>query len=654
MTRDSQPPVHTLPQGYHLAPLRPAPHAGPLQLCLIVRSEPDPALGPFVLLREVPGARVFLGAACDAAARIHEWIEISVQSLEVRDLKFSGFQERVTNAAFDQRWLRDVERTRTELPGLVMVTGMETEHPAPLLLKQAQKTNSSPWIETESSTWRLCRDEALLQSLGMPGYATSPFRYLHDPGAAGKPALVATTADAPTNEHVRPSGHLASAPGVNAVFNPHAGLLRATRATPLGMEEYLQILEGSPWTPNGSGLAPVSGNSVYAGLQTWSHAPKSLPFLLHPPQSAAERVNEILLLKLSLLRDLFREVRSCVKAQQLPLLNLAPSSFRVHLQQAGGAFPILWSSRAVRVKPGQSHPLEIKSTDQKYFIRLGEAEPSPFLPAGLAAHSFGVGSVRVRAVESVAAGVTLEGTLEAEDYLKLDAQDLLWFKLPLADQKLEFYAHVDIREKLGPREARFRTVPARLAENVVVALKNSTGSPLPRAPYEVWPLVSSPCDLHSLGILAIRILLANHQSRLAVTVDEVISLARVLGSDDAAADHPVERLKSLLESDPRLNDLVSPHLLAGPGLSPEQARSMVSSDVWTELVTLVLRLFPGTGAHAFCRSLGDVSPLALETVFDRPLQEIETLLLRQRSLLLPGQGANAEIAAVLAQCLEGS
>jgi hypothetical protein len=68
---------------------------------------------------------------------------------------------------------------------------------------------------------------------------------------------------------------------------------------------------------------------------------------------------------------------------------------------------------------------------------------------------------------------------------------------------------------------------------------------------------------------------------------------------------------------------------------------------WIETIAIVLRLFPGSGAHSFCKDFGDVSPLALETVFDAPIQELETWLLRLRSTLAPSLSANEEIAAII-------
>jgi hypothetical protein len=76
--------------------------------------------------------------------------------------------------------------------------------------------------------------------------------------------------------------------------------------------------------------------------------------------------------------------------------------------------------------------------------------------------------------------------------------------------------------------------------------------------------------------------------------------------------------------------------------------------LWIETITLVLRLFPGSGAHSFCKDFGDVSPLALETVLDAPIQGLEALLLRLRSTLAPSLSANEEIAAIILEQAESA
>ena len=640
-----------IPSGYVLAPIHGVDDRTPLRICILVHSEPDPVSGPFVLLRELPGSRVYLGAVCDAEARIQDWVEVWVQTLELRELAFSSYQERLSNHAFDQRWRSECGMYRETLPQWMIATGMEEKNPGPILIKQRAGGANTGFAGTETTNWRICQDDAVLESFGLPPYSTSPFRYLHEPNATATKTFLATAADVPANSHTQSIERLNAVPGVREVFNPHAGLIRVTRFSPLELEDYLRILEGGAWNGAGPGATRTFPGSIYAALQAWSARPKGLPFLLHGGGSSADRLNEIFFLKLSALRDMFKEVRIYVKSQQLPLLNLSPASFRVTLPDVGDQFPALWAAKCALVKPGQAYPLKIKSTEQKYFIRLGRIDPSPFLPEGMGAHSFGIGSVRIRNVVSEADGIALEGTLVAEDYLGLDPHDLLWFKLPLSEERLEFYAHV-YKEAVGPREARFRTVPAKLSDSAVASLKRVAGTVFPKSPYEIWPLLSSPCDLFALGVMGVRMLLANSKSNLPVILDEVLSLGRRLGEDPNKEKTFVPKLKSLIESDPQLLDLVSPHALIESGGSPPEARSKINMELWIEMIELLLRLFPGAGSNSYCKSFGDVSPLALETLFDRPIQEFETLLLRLRSVLAPGLFANDEIASVLMQELE--
>ncbi|MSU57600.1 MAG: hypothetical protein EXS35_05375 [Pedosphaera sp.] len=639
------------PTGFGLAPIHGTDDSPALRICVFARLEPDAATNPFLLLRELPGSRVYLGAVCDASARIQEYVELCVQTLELRDLTFSNYQERLANFSFDQRWRAEFDAHLAQRRDAVIVTGMETKNPGPVLVKPRQ--NLTGFVPVEMSKWRVCTDDAVLAHHGLPAYTTSPYRYLYQPDAEPK-TFLPTADDAPNNSHVQEIARLKSTPDVRAIFNLHAGLVSVTRFNQLGLEDFLQILEGRAWNSDDAGNTKVFLKRVYSDLHAWSASPKGMPFLLHGFASSRESLNEIFFLKLTALRALFTEVRASIKAHQLPLLNLSPASFRLSLPEVGDHFPALWASRCVLVKPGQAYPLKIKSTEQKYFIRLGRVEPSPFLPEGLGAHSFGIGSVRLRNVLTDTDGTALEGTLVAEDYLGLDSHDLLWFKLPLGQERLEFYAHVYTGETIGPREARFRTVPARLAEPVVAALKRAAGTVFQKSPYEIWPLLSSPCDLYSLGVIATRVLLANSQTNLPVVLDEILSLTRRLSKDAAEDAASLPKLKALLDAEPRLRDLVSPHALIESGLSPQKARELIHPELWLEAVSLLLRLFPGAGGHSYCKNFGDVSPLALETVFDRPIQELDSLVLRLRSVLTPSLAANEEIAAVLLEQLANS
>ena len=156
--------------------------------------------------------------------------------------------------------------------------------------------------------------------------------------------------------------------------------------------------------------------------------------------------------------------------------------------------------------------------------------------------------------------------------------------------------------------------------------------------------------MHSLGIIAIRALLANSKSNLPVIVDDVLGLARHVGKEDEKEGKLCPGLKALLEGEQKLYDLASPHALIELDWTPAQARSQICLELWLETIAWLLRLFPGAGTQSYCKNFGDVSPLAMETVFDAPIQELEHLALRLRSVLLPTTAANQEIAiAVLDQ-----
>jgi hypothetical protein len=639
--RSSHIPV---PSGYLLAPLHDTQSEPPTRLCVLVRQEVDPAQGAFVLLRDAHTCQVYLGALADAAGRIQDWLEIWVQSPRQEAAGAAGTTDELTNTTFDERWKAEVHLWAATLSRDTLITRMEEHNPRPVLIHGPGK-QPSPFATTELSPFQLCRDEALLDSLGLPAYGASCWRYLYQPGA--NPAtLLAVDPEAPANAHVQPLDRLKVRPEIRDIFNPQAGLLHLARLRPIGAEEFLQVLEGQAWEGSVPGAPRLALDTACAEFQGWSAKQTGLPFLRYSSASPAERLHEILFLKLSLLSGMFKEVRRYTKAQQMPLLNLTPQSFGMTLPETGEQFPALWAIQCSLIKPSQAHPLQLKSTEQKYFVRLGRIEPSPYLPEGLGAHSFGRGSIRLRNVFTNDDGTVLEGTLVAEDYLSVDSHDLLWFRLPLEEQRLEFHAHVYTGEAVGPREARFRTVPSRMPEALTQTLKR-TLTTFARSPYEIWPLLSSPCDLHSLGVLAIRTLLANGKSNLPVVIDDVLGLARHVGEVAASGATLGAKLHEMSTREPRSTELLGAHHLAGELVTAEEARRLMSDALWLDVLSLLLRLFPGASTASFCKNLGDVPPLALETVFDGPIQELDALVLRLRSMLAPSVFANEEIAAVL-------
>jgi hypothetical protein len=195
-------------------------------------------------------------------------------------------------------------------------------------------------------------------------------------------------------------------------------------------------------------------------------------------------------------------------------------------------------------------------------------------------------------------------------------------------------------------------VPQRLPESVVAALRAAEGVAFARSAFEIVPLLSTPCDLYSLGVLAIRALLVDEENTLAVALDEVLSLARQVATEPAG-DVPLgDRIRAIFDKDKRYAASLGPQRLTRQDIDAPEAFQWIPPELWYDALGAVIRLFPGIGPDSMCRDFGDVPALALETVFNLPLETFEKLLLRSRSLILIDWNLHREVHTAIKSYLE--
>src|ERR1051326_337070 len=101
-------------------PLHPLQGQSPVALCLLLNSPAEGSDSPFVLLREVPGSRVYLGGVCDAAGRVQQWLEVWVQEPQLKSPSFGAEAKPLDNSSFDRQWRREFERLRDGLGEAVL------------------------------------------------------------------------------------------------------------------------------------------------------------------------------------------------------------------------------------------------------------------------------------------------------------------------------------------------------------------------------------------------------------------------------------------------------------------------------------------------------------------------------------------------------
>ena len=639
-----------IPEGYSAIPIQESDAGATFRLCVLARPIPDPSAGHLVLLRDLPDAMVYLGCLTDAGGRLREWVELWVQNVDGLESSLPALCESFSNHGIDQRWDKMAQSFRALNPGGFIQTHWETKHCLPTFLDVGRQQPVHPG--TPENRWELCQDDAALREAGLPAYGTSLFRYLYHPKTR-ESGFVPAVAGAPTNSATHPMAEALKDIQAQIPFNPQGGLMMAQSFAPLSYEEYVDLLGGKGWKGFEHGRRVLNFNGVYRTLDDASQMQEGGSHLFLGGQGRAGRFVEMFHLKLQLFVEALTSVRAFVEREQLPFLNLAADSFRVSLSEVGAKLPFLWTARESLVKPSQAYALPVASSDFRYFIRTRPGGTSIYHPEGLNASIRGSGNVRIRKVLPPDQGRTLlEGTLVLHEGANISPHDLLWIRLPLPTGRVDLYGHLYTNDGLAQGEARFRTVAQMLAPEVVTALRAAEGVSFARSPFEVVPLLSTPCDLYALGVLAVRTFLVNPQNSLAVALDEVLSLARQAAAE-YSADAPLSsRIYSILSANPRFAKSLAPHHLIQEPMDPMAAFELLPPELWYHTLAAMVRLFPGIGPDSYCKDYGDAPSLALEVVFNAPLEDLEKLLVRSRSLIVIDWNANREIHSAIRDVLD--
>ena len=639
-----------IPEGYIAIPIQESESGATVRLCVLARQTPDPAAGHLVLLRDLPDAMVYLGCLTDAGGRLREWAELWVQNVDGLESSLPALRETFSNHSMDQRWGAMVKSFSTLNPHGFIQTGWEGKHALPTFLDLNRRLPVHPGAQ--ENRWQLCRDDGALQAAGLPAYGTSLFRYLYQPGSK-ESGFVTVVSGAPANGSTKPVNEAFKDTQTHVPLNPQGGLLMAQDFSPLGYEDYVDLLGGKPWKGIEHGKRLLTFNGVYRTLDDWNRIEQSGSHLFLGGQGKAGRFVEAFHLKLQAFYEVVSSVRTFIEQQQLPFLNLGADSFRVSLKELGTKLPFLWTANAVLVKPSQAYALPVETSDFRYFIRARPGGTSIYHPEGLNASLQSSGSVRIRKVLPPDQDRTLlEGTLVMQERINVSPHDLLWIRLPLPSGRVDLYGNLYTTDGLAQGEARFRTVAQKLAPDVVAALRAAEGVSFARSPFEVVPLLSSPCDMYALGVLAVRTFLTNPQNTLAVALDEVLSLGRQAATEYKQEVPLPTRIASIMNADQRFTKSLAPHRLAQEPMEAASAYELLPPELWYHTLAAIVRLFPGIGPDSYCKDFGDAPALALEVIFNKPLEDLEKLLVRSRSLIVIDWNANREVHSAIRDVLD--
>ncbi len=640
-----------VPEGCAVIPLSAGQKEAALRVSLVVKAPAGRDGGSLIKLRSTLDSEVFLACLDDAAGQIQAWLEVWLQSTAV--LRNMVLAQRVflSNAVLDDRWHKRVQAFDQLGTAEKVTAGWETSPPLPTFLDVGALSPVHPKDEQTGAYWRLCQDEGILQDHGVPSYTGSLHRYLYLPELGSETPLVPVTEEAPTNDRTRPLAEICPNHAKLIPFNPAAGLLLVTRHYPMDLEGFLDLLGGAEHRPEGSRPTHVINVDPDPGRD--GSAVRYPGRLFSESQGRYSRLIEVFHLKLVLLSHIVASVQAVVRCVQQPLLNLSPESFQVDVDRNAGPLPFLWTACPRLVEPGHALAMRVGATDLTYYASPLMGETSVYRPAVTSLPTRGRALVRIRKTPSgPRTAVTVEGTLATQERLELGESDLVILQLPLASGPLCLCAHAKRDSALAADEYRFRTLSGSLDDGQIEAIRSAQGVPLPGVPFEIIQPLSSPCDLYSLAIVAIRTLLVNRGTSLPIAVDEMLSLARQVQAGADPAEPLPAGVERVFRSDPRWLQSVGPHHLTEEEIAPEDALGLVPKDLWWSALAMMVRMFPGLGPASSCRDYGDARAGGLHLVFEPTRSDLSELILKTRYLVTPDLKSDRQIAAVVRRYLE--
>lgn len=662
-------PTHNplgLPDAYAAARLPHAPAAPGLSLALLINQQTNPGKSPLVVLRSLPDALVCLGALLDAGDHPHRWVEIAFQRLDDMQRIAPVVQPGLTNHSLDERWLRQCETMRQAQPDAVLWTGYEDKPAPPMVLD----TESGQVLDVsdDGQPLTLCTDERALAEAGLPAYGTTLHRYLWTGGSAGSggadeqggaAVFYPASADAPENAACKPLPFADDARYVD--LNLGAGRLAVRSFLPVDYPEYVQVLNGKSWRGVIDGRTTLTlpgtvGGALHADVAELD-ADSGFGRIFLGRHGRRGRIIETFHLKLRCLADVVGAVHRHTQALGSPHLGLNDQSFRVQLAPNSAGLPSLWANRCELVEPAQAVRLEVGDPDTALYMPIEPAGTSIYRPALATESRGGQTMVRIRQVEKVNAedpnpeagnkiAVTVEATIRFNQEMDFARRDLVWLRLRPDQKAIDLFGYAEKDSALAPGEMRFRSLPFDVDAAGFQAVREAEGVSMPDCAFKVLPSLSSPCDLYSLGVLAVQTLLVNSESTLATALDEVLSLARWTAKQEG--DAPLhERIKLAFTEVSRWQDLLGPHRIMDGLDSPQQATDLIPRELWYQALATILRMFPGACHESTCKDYSDAHPRMPHKVFEPTLAGLHRLITQSRGLIVIDWHYNREVHELL-------
>ena len=616
-------------------------------LCLVTYRQRDGTLKPKVIAQP-KGAIAYSTAWCDQAGEVKEWLDLWVQDIGSWHLEVSRQILPLTNLALDNHWLAWSQGLAQSQPSEVFQIGWD-HHPCPVI-----------WLSPDGRKrlipeppWALCTNDAMLSKFRLAPFSASLHRYLWNQDELN-PQFLAATPNAPEGPLTRP---LAAAYADAIPINRDGALMTLRRSYALPLCDFIDILSNraKPLDIREALRNPLTGANAKL-IDKAGGAGQNPGFFFHKNHLAGH-LGELLHLKLAALHGVFVATKSAIQQSASPFLGLNIDGFGVSLSQPQTALPFLWGHQVSLQSPPQCIRAEVGDVKEPCFMPYAGFGQSIYRSPRALNPVQGLARVRIRKVsEPDDQGlVVMEGTLLSEEPIhagRLDLFGLEWLLPRLG--RLCLYAKIEGKTAEVEGEYRFSSLQTKLPPELKEWLDGGKGTlTSDRVEFHLLPRVGTPCDLYSLGVIGLRILL-QHPDGLAASLDDLLSLARQykLRYSNANWKTGTASLSEFVktgEADAVASRLGPQWLLSNSDVDAAQAYREIPAPLWWATIEFVSRLFPGEALDGFCKSHDDFQPRALHDVLSAPIAALECLLGSSRELLFGNPSTNREVLHAIQQ-----
>lgn len=578
------------PEGYSALPL-PLPQlsTGAVRLCVLVKNTPEPVGGPLVVLRELLDARVLLACLCDAAGRVHRWVELWVQSGLGLDEAPAGVREVLTPEVRGVRWEQTAAAYDAIERPILLRTGFESKPADPMSVEMPAGGGK---VEINAGPARL-------MVRGFSPHALEGFA-----GLLSSPVLSGT--------------------------RPRVGVAHGKNVIDLDRV---------------FGMSALDGGGLFLGQPgKWGRVIEALHLKLRLLADCVESVRELAARTqrpvLNLRPESF-QVALGDAARGLPQWWTA----RAQLSDPGDAvaLPMQTSDANYFLSASMSKPsvyrpesLGLSGGGGRGQLRirqvLTQRGEEVILEGTL------VTSERVRMTKHdlvwLRAGV---GSRRVDLYGRLDGDAGLTggeLRLRTVPQRLpgDVAAALTAAQGVPLSDVGFEIVP------------------LVSTPSDLYALGVIATRLLLVGRGTTLPVALDEMLSLARAVNQA---AGQRGSAAGGVAEVAAIVGEVFRSDARWLPALGPHRLTEEELTPEQSLDLIPQDVWFSVLAMIVPMFPGLGPVSRARDLGDARFGGVHLVYDGTLADLDVLLRKTRSLIVIDWNANREVHSVIRRFATG-